>query len=239
MRYAQVRPDARMRWVEIPGADPCRVFVHGLGASSPPYYAHLAQHPKLSGRRSLLLDLLGFGISDRPADFGYTLAEHADTLAAALETAGARGVELVAHSMGGSIAILLASRRPDLVARLVVVEANLDPTTRPRIAGWSESDFATQGFADALDRAGALWAATMRLADPVAVYRSEVALGTADLRDVLAALPMPAVYVQGERSGPVPGEAMLSAAGVDVRTVADAGHNVMLDNPDGFVAAVC
>ena len=37
-----------------------------------------------------------------------------------------------AHSMGGSVAIMLASRRPDLVSRLVVAEANLDP-------GWVRS----------------------------------------------------------------------------------------------------
>ena len=42
-------------------------------------------------------------------------------------TAGAPGAELVAHSMGGAVAIVLAARRPDLVSRLVLTEANLDP----------------------------------------------------------------------------------------------------------------
>ncbi|GAA3510631.1 alpha/beta fold hydrolase [Actinocatenispora rupis] len=239
IHHAQVRPDARMRWVELPGTDPARVYVHGLGSTSPAYFAGVATHPALAGRRSLLVDLLGHGISDRPATFGYTLAEQADVLAAALDTAGVRGAEVVAHSMGGSVAILLAARRPDLVARLVAIEANLDPTPRPRIADWpDETTFAADGFAAALDAAGPDWAATMRLADPVAVHRSERSLGAADLRAVLTTLPMPTVYVQGARSGPLAGHAGLTAAGVDVRVVDGAGHNVMLDNPDGFAAAV-
>lgn len=56
MRAAQVRPDGTtIRWVELPGAEPPRVYVHGLGASSAPYYAEAAVHPALAGFRSLLL----------------------------------------------------------------------------------------------------------------------------------------------------------------------------------------
>jgi pimeloyl-ACP methyl ester carboxylesterase len=238
IHHAQVRPDARMRWVELPGADPARVYVHGLGSSSPAYFAGTATHPAAERRRSLLVDLLGYGISDRPADFSYTLADQAGMLAAALDAAGVRAAEVVAHSMGGSVAVLLAAHRPDLVSRLVAVEANLDPAPRPRLDGWDESSFAAEGFARTLTAVGEEWAATMRLADPVAVYRSERSLGAADLRGTIAALPMPTVYVQGARSGPLAGAAALAEAGVEVRVVADAGHNVMLDNPDGFAAAL-
>ncbi len=79
-----------------------------------------------SSARNLFVDLPGHGISDRPEDFGYTLEEHTDALAAALDTAGVRGAELIAHGMGGSVAIVLGHRRPDLVSRLVLTEANLD-----------------------------------------------------------------------------------------------------------------
>ncbi|GAA3254699.1 hypothetical protein GCM10010532_103730 [Dactylosporangium siamense] len=55
MRGAQVRPDGTtIRWVEFPGAEPTRVYLHGLGASSPAYYAAVATDPALAGRRSLL-----------------------------------------------------------------------------------------------------------------------------------------------------------------------------------------
>ncbi|MFE4250645.1 alpha/beta fold hydrolase [Streptomyces sp. NPDC056910] len=78
-----------------------RVYLHGFGASSSPYFAAVAVHPAVAAR-SLLIDMLGFGISDRPTNFGYTLEDHADTLATALEAAGVQGAEVVGHSMGGA-----------------------------------------------------------------------------------------------------------------------------------------
>ncbi|MFD1271672.1 alpha/beta fold hydrolase [Streptomyces kaempferi] len=88
------------------------MYVHGLGSASAVYNAHIAARPELAGRRSLFVDLPGHGISDRPVDFGYTLEDHADALAAALDEARVTAAELVAHSMGGAVAIVLADRRP-------------------------------------------------------------------------------------------------------------------------------
>lgn len=113
MRSAAVTPEGdQIRWVELPGQEPPRVYVHGLGATSPAYFTQVAVHPLLAGHRSLLIDLLGHGISDRPTAFDYTLASHADALADALTAAGASGAEVIAHSMGGSVAIVLAARHP-------------------------------------------------------------------------------------------------------------------------------
>src|SRR3954453_1717401 len=115
MRQTEFGPEgAYIRWTESEGTGPARVHVHGLGAATGPYTAHLSAYPELAGRRTLYVDLPGFGISDRPADFGYSLEDHAAALAAVLDAAGARGAEVVGHSMGGSVAIVLAYRRPDL-----------------------------------------------------------------------------------------------------------------------------
>ncbi|MFF9896860.1 alpha/beta fold hydrolase [Streptomyces longispororuber] len=246
MRDARFHGDSRIRWTEADGAEPARVYVHGLGASSAPYHAHIAARPELAGRRSLFVDLPGHGLSDRPADFGYTLEDHAGALAAALDAAAVRDAEIVAHSMGGSVAIVLARRRPDLVARLVVTEANLDPHP-PSTAGssgialYEEDDFVSAGHARVLERVGPVWAATMRLADPRALHRSATGLvrGTRPtMRAMLKEIPVERVYVQGELSGELPGADDLALSGVRVVTVPDAGHNVMLDNPDAFAAVL-
>lgn len=243
MRDATVGPGgARMRWVEVPGDEPVRVYLHGLGAMSAPYFVPVATRPELAGHRSLFVDLLGHGLSDRPPDFGYTLGEHAAALATALDFAGVRAADVVAHSMGGRVAVVLAHHRPDLVGRLVLVEANLEPSPAPTVGGsginaYTEAEFLTGGLAATLDRVGPLWAATMRLADPVGLHRSSVHLVAATrptMRQMLVRLPIPRTFIQGERGSPVRDPEGLTAAGVRVLTVPNAGHNVMLDNPDAF-----
>ncbi|KJS54852.1 alpha/beta fold hydrolase [Streptomyces rubellomurinus] len=248
MREAPVTPNGdRIRWVELPGAEPARVYLHGLGATSPAYFAAAATHPLLAGRRSLLLDLLGFGLSDRPADRAYTLEEHADTVAAALTAAGVEAAEVVGHSMGGAVAIVLAHRHPRLVARLVLADANLDPIApapaRPGssgIASWTEAEFLAGGREQVAERVGPFWWSTMRLAGPEALHRSAVHLARATvptMRDMLLGLDLPRTFLHPLADGEPRDADGLRAAGVRVVALPDCGHNLMIDNPDGFAAA--
>lgn len=247
LRHAPVTPNGdRIRWVELPGVEPARLYLHGLGASSPAYFAAAAAHPGLAGRRSLLLDLLGFGLSDRPADFGYTLEGHADAVAAALAEAGLAGVEVIGHSMGGAIAVVLAHRHPALVSRLVLVDANLDPVTPGRgpgssgIASFTEEEFLAGGRDEVATWVGPSWWSTMRLAGPEALYRSAVHLARATvptMRELLLGLDLPRTFLYPEAGGEPRGADQLREAGVRLAAVPDCGHNIMLDNLDGFVSA--
>ena len=244
MHDAIVHPSgARMRWVELPGADPARVYVHGLGATSAPYYAEVAAHPLLPRHRSLLIDLLGFGISDRPQDFSYTLEAHADTLAEALRKAGVAGAAVIAHSMGGAVATVLAARHAELVADLILVDANLDPYPRTPaqpgssgIASNGEEEFVAGGWKEVRERVGAHWWSTMRLADLRGLHRTAVSLAastTPTTRELLVGLPIPRAYLYPEGDEPA-GADGLRAAGVQVLGVPESGHNIMLDNPEAF-----
>ncbi|MFD0376990.1 alpha/beta fold hydrolase [Streptomyces sp. NPDC127112] len=248
MRSAVVTPEGdRIRWVELPGEEPARVYLHGLGATAPAYFAASAVHPRLAGRRSLLLDFLGHGHSDRPEAFPYTLEAHADTVAQALTAAGVAAAEVIAHSMGGAVAIVLADRHPDLVSRLVLVDANLDPLPpTPGTAGssgissYTEQEFLAGGWAEVRDRAGAHWWSTMRLAGRTALYRSAVQLAagtTPTMRELLLELKVPRSFLHPEADGAPSGAGALEAAGVAVVPVPDCGHNIMLDNPEGFARA--
>ncbi|MEV4509553.1 alpha/beta hydrolase [Dactylosporangium sp. NPDC049525] len=235
-----------MRWVEIAGAEPARICVHGAGAQAAAYFTHAMTLPPLAGRRTLMMDLLGFGLSDRPAGFGYRLEDHADALARALDAAGITGAEVIGHSMGGAVTVVLAGRRPDLVSRLVLAEAPLDPVPPPAagsvgITTFTEAEFAAGGMAQILDQVGPQWAATMRLADPVALHRSAFGLraGTSPtVRAQLMTLPVPRTFLVGALSQPLSGRSELEAAGVRVVTVPHAGHNIMLDNPAAFAEQV-
>ncbi|OLP44534.1 alpha/beta fold hydrolase [Rhizobium oryziradicis] len=242
MKHVEVLNDgSRIGYVELPGNEPVRIFVHGLGSSSLAYYTSVATDPKIAGQRTLLIDLLGFGISDRQQDFGYSLSEQAAALASFMDKLEISKADVIAHSMGGAIAIMLASTRPDLVGRLVVCEANLLPTPRPRIDAYSEDLYIAEGFASTLKNIGNIWSVTMRLADPVAMYRSEQSLGKnmpTDLSDRFINLPMPHAFIQGERSPAPHDKDRIVAADIPIITIPDAGHNMMLDNQDAFISAL-
>ena len=252
MHSAIVTPDgSRIRWAELPGTEPTRVYLHGLGASSAPYYAGAVAHPALAGHRSLLMDLLGFGISDRPAHAAYTLDMHADLLAHALDQAAVQDADVIAHSAGGAVAVLLAARHPRLVRRLVLVDPALDavetlPTTkRPGSSGigvyHTEQEFLDHGWDETMAFVGPEWAATMRLAGREALYRTAMSLlrgTTPGVREELASLAVPRTLLYPAADGPRSDADRLAAAGVVTVAVPDCGHNVMVDNPARFALAV-
>ncbi|GGY40112.1 alpha/beta fold hydrolase [Streptomyces omiyaensis] len=236
---------AYLRWIDLPGDGPVRVFLHGLGCTAASDFAHIAAHPALGGGRALLVDLLGHGLSDRPAGFDYRPERQAAAVAALLDHLDLRGVDLVGHSMGGAVAIHLAAARPGRIARLVVAEPNLyaggGPFSR-HVARQPEEEFVRSGFATLLAVADRVdHAARLRLADPRAVHRCAVALvegGEPEAGDVLDALTMPRAFLVGEKSLPDRAAEQAARMGVPVLEVPAAGHNLMLDNPDGFAAAL-
>src|SRR5947208_11819982 len=97
------------------------VLVHGLGSSAAvEFYFNL--EPLAANHRVFAIDLPGFGHSDKPV-LAYTIELFVkavrDLMACeTLERAAVMGV-----SMGGRVALGLALESPDLVARLVLVDA--------------------------------------------------------------------------------------------------------------------
>ena len=85
------------------------LLLHGFPSSS--YDFHDALAPLLAdGRRVIALDVPGFGLSAKPARYGYSLFEQADVVVLVLRALGVRVVDLVAHDMGTSIAAELCAR---------------------------------------------------------------------------------------------------------------------------------
>ncbi|MFT6146838.1 MAG: pimeloyl-ACP methyl ester carboxylesterase [Myxococcota bacterium] len=93
------------------------IFLHGLSAWMDFWRLQLA--PVAETRRVLALDLPGYGGSDAP-DAPYTPSWFADIIVAWLDTIGVQQLDLVAHSMGGQVALNIAARFPERVRRMVL-----------------------------------------------------------------------------------------------------------------------
>ena len=91
----------------------------------------------LAGSRTVLApDARGHGGSDWDRGL-FTIADLADDVAAVVEASADGPVDVIGLSMGGSTAILLAQRRPDLVARLVLADTTACYGAN-RVAQWTE-----------------------------------------------------------------------------------------------------
>ncbi len=111
------------------------VYVHGLGGSATNWTDLAGQ---LAGHApGIAVDLPGFGRSEPPHGYPFTIEAHADALANWLRGLGLGPVQLLANSMGGAICIVLAARHPDLVRTLTLISPAV-PDLRPSVRRMSD-----------------------------------------------------------------------------------------------------
>ncbi len=103
-------PDGRVFAIEAGQGDATPVLLlHGFPTSSWDFasvFNRLA-----TGRRVVAFDFIGFGLSEKPEAFGYSLFEQADVATLVARATKLRRVHLVAHDMGTSVATELLARR--------------------------------------------------------------------------------------------------------------------------------
>jgi cis-3-alkyl-4-acyloxetan-2-one decarboxylase len=121
---------ATREWVETDGV---RLHVVDEGAGEPvvmlhgnPTSSHLWRNfvPALvgAGYRAVAPDLIGFGRSDKPADWrSYSYERHVRHFGAVMDELGLDDVTLVLHDWGGPIALAWAVDHPERVRRLVIL----------------------------------------------------------------------------------------------------------------------
>jgi pimeloyl-ACP methyl ester carboxylesterase len=102
-------------WVlDEPGEDPRAtpaLLLHGFPSSSLDFAPAIDRLGGLRGRRVVTLDLLGFGLSDKPVDYGYSLFEQAETVFAVASAIGLKRAHVWAHDMGTSVTTELLALR--------------------------------------------------------------------------------------------------------------------------------
>lgn len=116
---------------EGPREDSAVLMLHGNPTWSF-YYRGLVK-ALAPGRRCVVPDHVGMGLSEKPQDYDYTLATRIRDVEALVEHLGLRSVDLVVHDWGGAIGCGLAVRKPERVGRIGIL--NTAAFTSRRIPG--------------------------------------------------------------------------------------------------------
>ena len=250
-----------LRYLDKPGAEPPILWLHGLLCASTAELAPVAVQQPLAACRSLLIDFLGYGFSDRPPDFGYSLEDHARTIVSLLDELEVQSCYLVGHSMGGAVAALVAAQRPHAVDALIMADANLEPhegagTVSNSIAGQPYEQFATSGLPGLISRQEqaarqdprgltAAHLGMVRILSAHAVHRSAQSLtrGTEPtVRTLLKSMRMPRFYLYSEfgtlSEAELEAKEDLEASGVEYVMVPETGHQMGLQNPKSFALKI-
>jgi pimeloyl-ACP methyl ester carboxylesterase len=235
------------------------VLVHGYSMSSLIWEKVQILFP--SRYRSFAPDLRGFGLSDKPGE-GYGYDEFAEDLLQFLRVLKIRQAVFVGHAFGGSILQHFASRHPDRVMALVLVNSAAACLAPPGIEGEVRARLDSYGTAAAnreiLQGVIPRYFDAANVTDEDLVHFVETAsrAGSAALRETLAtlygapaippeqygAIRMPTLIVVGTRDpfGAFAEAVALSDAIRKSRVVvlARCGHSPMWEKPIEFVKVV-
>jgi pimeloyl-ACP methyl ester carboxylesterase len=120
-----------MHYVEE-GSGPTVLLIHGFGGHT---YSFRHTIPSLSAdHQAVALDLQGFGYSERPEEGDYSLTEQARLVTRFMERLGIERAVVIGHSMGGGVAMRVATTWPDRVEKLVLV-ASVPGEGFPTVSG--------------------------------------------------------------------------------------------------------
>ncbi|HEX8240632.1 MAG TPA: alpha/beta hydrolase [Allosphingosinicella sp.] len=245
-----VKPFAPTRFsVVLHGSGPDVILIPGLTGSRDVWKGTVAAVP---GYRYHLVQVAGFaGTPARGNAAGNVVAPLAEEVARYIHSRGLRRPAIVGHSMGGTVAMMIAARHPSLPGKVMVVDM------LPQPAGILGGDATgIRGLADSLRDLSAspggrrLVESAIRLfgnpeggADPDVTARATHELALTDLTAELPriAAPLTVVYASLDPSRRASDDGRYRTAyarkrGVKLVRIDDSGHMIMYDQPARFRA---
>jgi len=247
-RFAQL-DGHRVHYLSFGKGDRAVVFIHGWTCDSTFWKM---QAPVYERRRSLLIDLPGHGLSDKP-QIPYTMELFARAVNAVMADAKVGPATLVGHSMGTPVAIEFLRLYPRRVAGLVIVDGFVPKppiddaeraieTRRKQLAdSFRGPDYKTAAsrmldfmFTEQTPPALRGQITSTMLRAPQYVMASAMAGMTAmpPVTESWPELPVAAIMVKRYNSAPYRDFLKAHFHLVDYRDFEGAGHFLMLEKPD-------
>lgn len=228
------------------------VVLHGLGDSAIHTYSSRFATTVLHDTPSLFVDLPGFGEGSATDTYPSNIETMALDVVCMLSDLKLSRPTIFAHSMGANIALCLAHHQPEIVGNLILAEPLLHPENSVlagSIAKHSEQTFVTSRY-NMLVRATSLQTArgdevakaflqTLKMANPVAMYRSAASLlGDRDpgFQEMLINLEQPVSLLVGSRTKVT--TANLERENMTIIRVPNAGHFMMVESATETACAI-
>lgn len=229
-------------------SDTTIIFLHGLGCAKE-CFDQAFEAGALKEFALFTFDFPGYGRSDKPDDFSYPMEDQAAITLKLIEQLAPKKIVLVAHSMGGTIGLLVA-RQLDNLVDFINVEGNLVAqdagSVSRRTAEQAETDFIAHGFDEFVaglensDRKDFIaWAEWYKQSSRKAIYWSSKSLvewsDSGKLMNYFNDLPHKAFIYGDEES-----KDYLLGQFKDVKTycIPESGHFMMLDDAEKFYTVI-
>lgn len=238
-------------WSHGPTEHPL-VVLHGLGDSSIHTFAPRFAASVLQNTPTLFIDLPGFGEGTASDQYPATIELMADDVRALLSSLDVTAAPVIGHSMGANIAIVLASRYPALVSKLIVAEPLLAPEHSVLAAGIAKHGEhqhvdrrhamlirATEIQASRGDEVAIAYLTTVKMANPLIMHRAATSLLSArnpDFISMLSSLQCPRTLLMGEKT-----QANIPSAidqEIFIYRVKGSGHSMHIEQPERFSCAI-
>jgi N-formylmaleamate deformylase len=164
---------------EVLGSGPDVILIPGLTASKEVWRGTVAAVP---GYRYHLIQVSGFaGAPTRGNRDGPVVAPLAEEIARYIRANGLRRPAVVGHSMGGTLALMLAARHPELVGRAMVVDMLPQPA---ELIGASAGGIS--GVADVLESLSGTRIGRSLIDSAVRMFGNDAPVNLKSDRDVVA-----------------------------------------------------
>ncbi|RJP63072.1 MAG: alpha/beta fold hydrolase [Ignavibacteriales bacterium] len=227
----------------LPESKEVILFIHGLGCSSDSF-RNLFDNDYFPDKSLLVIDLPGFGKSSKPENFSYSMEDQAVIIEQLFMLLPEWDIHIVAHSMGGAIALLFSDNFFSRIKSFANVEGNLvseDCGMLSRgIANITYEEYKTNLYLKHLSECQNHQQLRFEESTPLAIHKSAVSLvqlsDGGELLNKFKNLKCKKSYFYGDQNKEMPVINRLDF--VSKFMISGSGHGMITENPKEFYSVL-